>query len=93
MLAHRAGARSRPRPYLLRPVLMFNGRAFRTWAHVLLGACVFAILFLGLMVMAEGVVGNRPRLSRAAVTMSIAAFVGYIGTAWIVRLEGASGDA
>lgn len=72
---------------------MFNEHAFQTWAHVLLGACVFAGLFLGLMVMAEGVVGDRPRLSRAAIVMSVAAFVGYVGTAWIVRLESASGGA
>lgn len=71
---------------------MFNERAFRTWAHVLLGACVVSTLFLALMVMAEAVVGEGPRLSRAAVTVSAAAFVGYIGTAWIVRLESASGE-
>ncbi|MFO8098571.1 MAG: ABC transporter permease [Salinibacter sp.] len=72
---------------------MFNERAFRTWSHVLVGACGFAFLFLGLMVMAEGVLGDRPRLSRAALTLSVAAFVGYIGTAWIVRREAASGEA
>lgn len=65
---------------------MFDNRAFRTWGHILLGACVFSTLFLVLMVLAEAVMGDGARLSRAAVTMSGAAFVGYVGTAWIVRL-------
>ena len=49
---------------------MFNGRAFRTWGHVLLGACVVAGLFLTVMLMVEEVVGQGARLSRAAVTVT-----------------------
>jgi len=66
---------------------MFDRRAFRTWGHVLLGACFFAAFFLTIMVMAEGVIGDRPRLSRPAVALSVAAFVGYVGAAWIVRRD------
>lgn len=66
---------------------MFNGRAFRTWGHVLLGACVVAGLFLTVMLMVEEVVGQGARLSRAAVTVTAAAFLGYLGTAWIIRLD------
>jgi hypothetical protein len=66
---------------------MFDESAFRTWGHVLVGACVLSSLFLGLMLMTEEVVGGGAHLSRAAVTITIAAFLGYLGTAWIIRRE------
>jgi len=66
---------------------MFNERAFRTWGDVLMGACVVSGLFLGLMLMVEAVVGDGARLSRAALAVASAAFLGYVGTAWIVRLD------
>ena len=66
---------------------MFDEWAFRTWGHVLIGACVLSSLFLGLMVMTEEVVGDGAHLSRAAVIVTIAAFLGYFGTAWIIRRE------
>lgn len=69
---------------------MFSGRAFRTWGHIFVGACGFAFLFLGVMVLAEEVIGDGPRLTRAAVTISSAAFVGYVGTAWIIRRDESS---
>jgi len=66
---------------------MFNERAFRTWAHVLVGACVVSTLFLSLMLMVEEVVGEGARMSRAVLTLTAAAFFGYLGTAWIIRLD------
>lgn len=66
---------------------MLDEWAFQTWGHVFVGATVVAGLFLGLMVMTEEVVGGGARLSRAAITMAVAAFVGYLATAWIVRRE------
>lgn len=66
---------------------MFDGRAFRSWGDVLLGACVLSGLFFGLMLMTEEVVGGGARLSRAVVAVTLAAFVGYLGTAWIIRRE------
>lgn len=66
---------------------MFDEWAFRTWGHVLVGACVLSSLFLGLMLMTEEVVGGGARLSRAVVIVTIASFVGYLGTAWIIRRE------
>ncbi|PSQ65071.1 MAG: ABC transporter permease [Bacteroidetes bacterium QH_1_61_8] len=66
---------------------MFDGRAFRSWAHVLVGACFLSSLFLTIMVMTEEVVGEGARLSRAALVVTAAAFLGYVGTAWIVRRE------
>lgn len=69
------------------PILMFDERAFRSWGHILIGACVVSGLFLGLMLMMEEVVGGGPRMSRAAIAIPIAAFVGYVATAWIIRRE------
>jgi uncharacterized membrane protein YqjE len=66
---------------------MFDKWAFRTWAHVLVGACVLSGLFLALMLMMEEVVGDGARLTRAVVTVTLAAFLGYLGTAWIIRRE------
>lgn len=69
---------------------MFSGRAFRTWGHIIGGACGFAFLFLGIVVLSEEVIGQGARLTRSAVTISVAAFVGYVGTAWLVRREESS---
>lgn len=66
---------------------MFDGRAFRTWTHVLVGACSLSILFLGIMVMAEEVIGDGARVTRVGLMMSAAAFVGYLGVAWLIRLD------
>ena len=66
---------------------MFGGRAFRTWHHVLVGACGISVLFFGVMVMAEAVIGDGARVTRAGLTMSAAAFIGYIGVAWLIRLD------
>jgi len=54
---------------------------------VLVGACVVSSLFLAIMVMTEEVAGDGARLSRAALIVAVAAFLGYLGTAWIVRRE------
>ena len=83
-----------PRPHAPTPipktcVPMFGERAFRTWSHVLAGACGIAVLFLGVMVMAEEVIGDGARVTRAGLTMSAAAFVGYVGVAWLIRLDAA----
>jgi len=66
---------------------MFDARAFRTWTHVIAGACGLAVLFLGIMVMAEEVIGTGARVTRAGLTMSAAAFLGYVGVAWLIRVE------
>jgi hypothetical protein len=64
---------------------MFDERAFRTWAHVVLGATIFSGAFFSVMVLARPVVGSDPTFHRATLVISVAAFVGYVGTAWIVR--------
>lgn len=67
---------------------MFDERAFRSWGHVVAGACIVSGLFLGIMLMVEEVVGDGARFSRAAITIPVAAFIGYLATAWIVRSHG-----
>ena len=66
---------------------MFGGRAFRTWTHVLAGACGIAVLFLGVMVMAEVVIGEGARVTRAGLVMSAAAFLGCLGVSWLIRRD------
>ena len=66
---------------------MFDGRAFRTWTRIVAGACVLAVLFFGIMVMAEEVIGDGARITRAALAMSAAAFVGYVGVSLLVRFD------
>lgn len=66
---------------------MFDRAAFQNWTRVLAGACVVAGLFLGVMLLVEEVVGQGAHFSRAVVTVTAAAFVGYLGTAWIIRLD------
>jgi hypothetical protein len=66
---------------------MFNERAFQSWGDILVGACIVSGLFLSLMLMVEEVVGDGARLSRAVLTVTAAAFLGYLGTAWIIRLD------
>lgn len=66
---------------------MFDGHVFRSWVHILVGATVFALFFLVILLMGEHVTGSSPRLSRATVAISIAAFIGYVGTACIIRLD------
>lgn len=64
---------------------MFGLRAFRTWTHVVLGATVFGVLFMLVVVMAEYVIGNPVRVTPAALRLSMAAFIGYFAAAWILR--------
>ena len=39
------------------------------------------------MVMAEEVLGDGARVTRAGLALSAAAFVGYFGVAWLIRLD------
>lgn len=64
---------------------MFDGRAFRSWPHIFVGAAIFAGLFMTLVMMSELVFDGRFYLSRAVTGIGMGAFLGYIGTAWLVR--------
>lgn len=65
---------------------MFDGRAFRTWPHILIGAVAFAGLFMTLAMMSELVFEGRFHMTRAAAGIGAGAFVGYVATAWLIRL-------
>ena len=69
------------------PGLMFDRSAFRSWALVFIGASLFALLFVVLMLLVEHVTGGRAEPTRAVVAIGGAAFVGYVGTAWIIRQD------
>lgn len=73
--------------------MLFSARAFRTWGHVLVGASLFALSFVGIMLAAEHVVEGSARFTRATKAIGAAAFVGYVGTAWLIRREAASRGA
>ncbi len=64
---------------------MFDGRAFCTWPHILLGAVAFAGLFALLALMIELVFEGRLYVSRTVTGLGLGAFVGYVATAWLVR--------
>jgi len=66
---------------------MFDGSAFRTWPLVFAGAIVFATMFVVLMLLVEHVAGDGAYPTRAVKTIGGAAVVGYVGTAWIIRLD------
>lgn len=70
---------------------MFDQTAFRTWLHVVVGAAGFALAFLVLMLLTEELVGGGARLTGAVKAVTLAAFVGYVGTAWIVRMDDEEG--
>lgn len=70
--------------------MLFSARAFRTWGHILVGASLFAASFVLIMLAAEQVVGEGVRFTRATKAIGGAAFIGYVGTAWIVRWEHSS---
>lgn len=66
---------------------MFDRRAFQTWPQILVGAALFAGLFMVIMLMAEVVLGSSFRSSRAVTGIGVGAFIGYVATAWIVRSD------
>jgi len=73
---------------------MFDQWAFQTWTRVFVGAAVFAAAFFGLMTVAATVVdGNPAEFDRATRVISAAAFVGYVGTAWILRRGTREGES
>lgn len=83
----RSGTRdARPKTSRLEAGLcMFDGRAFRTWLHILVGAVAFAGLFMTVVMMSELVFSGRFQMTRAVAGIGTGAFIGYVATAWLVR--------
>ena len=74
-------------------MLMFDGQAFESWYHIVLGALCFAVLFGAAVAMGEALFDGSLRVTRSVVGLGGGAFLGYIGVAMLVRYEGAGGRA
>ncbi|MDX1546243.1 MAG: hypothetical protein R3247_04610 [Rhodothermales bacterium] len=64
---------------------MFDDQAFRTWPLILLGAAVFAGCFALLALMTEWLFEGVLTVTSSVVGFGVTAFVGYVGTAMILR--------
>lgn len=68
---------------------MFDERAFQSWGHIVVGALMFAGLFMVVIAAAEQVLAASFNVSWAVMVMGGAAFAGYLGAAWLIRQESA----
>ncbi|PSQ70476.1 MAG: ABC transporter permease [Bacteroidetes bacterium QH_9_67_14] len=68
---------------------MFDSRAFRSWPLILAGALGFGALFALVILLADALFEGGFRLSRRVLVFGGGAFAGYVGAAWLVRLEDA----
>ena len=68
---------------------MFDERAFRSWAQIVVGALMFAGLFMVVIAAAERVLAASFDVSWAVAVIGVTAFAGYIGAAWLIRQESA----
>lgn len=66
---------------------MFDGSAFRTWPHIIIGASVFAFLFAVMVTMGEALLIGQVKTSLVAYAMGAGAFCGYVSVAALVRRE------
>ena len=69
---------------------MFGEQAFQSWLHVLIGALWFAGLFVLVVLLMEQFFGGRFQLSPRAASFGVAAFVGYVGAALLIRYDASS---
>ena len=66
---------------------MFEKDAFESWPLVFTGAAVLAGLFVVVLLLGQYVSGGRVRLTGAVVGVGVAAFLGYVGVALLLRHE------
>ncbi len=71
---------------------MFGDQAFHTWSIILVGAAMFAALFVLLAMMMELVFEGEFQMTPGVVGFGVVAFVGYIGTAMILKRSNAPHD-
>ena len=64
---------------------MFGDQAFHSWAVILVGGVLFASLFVLLAMMMELVFEGEFRMTPGVVSFGVVAFVGYVGTAMILK--------
>ena len=66
---------------------MFGNHAFQSWAVILVGAVFFAMLFMILAMMTEVVFEGAFQMTPGVMAFGLAAFVGYVGTAMVLRRD------
>jgi len=64
---------------------MFGDQAFHTWSIILVGAAMFAALFVLLAMMMELVFEGEFRMTAGVMGFGMVAFVGYLGTAMVLK--------
>lgn len=64
---------------------MFGDQAFHTWSVILVGGVLFAALFVLLALMMELVFEGEFQMTPGVIGFGLVAFVGYIGTATILK--------
>lgn len=64
---------------------MFDDHAFKSWPLIIGGALLFGGLFGVVALLSEVVFEGALRLTSSVVGLSLAAFIGYLGTAFILR--------
>ena len=71
---------------------MFGDQGFHTWTIILVGGVLFAALFMLLAMMTELVMQGEFQVTPGVMGFGIVAFIGYIGTAMILKRSNAPPD-
>ena len=71
---------------------MFGNHAFQSWAVILVGAVMFAMLFMILGMMTELLFEGAFQMTLGVMGFGLAAFVGYAGAAVLLRQDNAPPD-
>ena len=71
---------------------MFGDQAFHTWSIILVGAAMFAALFVLLAMMMELVFEGVFQMTPGVAGFGVIAFAGYVGTAMVLRRSNAPHD-
>ena len=72
---------------------MFGNHAFQSWAVILVGAVMFAMLFMILGMMTELLFEGAFEMTPGVMGFGLAAFVGYVGAAVLLRRDNAPPDS
>lgn len=72
---------------------MFGNHAFQSWAVIFVGAVFFAMLFMMLGMMTELLFEGAFRMTPGVLGFGLAAFVGYVGVAIVLRRGNAPHDS
>ena len=72
---------------------MFGNHAFQSWSVILVGGVVFAMLFMIVAMMTELLFDGAFRMTPGVAAFGLAAFVGYVGAAIVLRNDNRRGDS